>query len=103
MAQDEFVRQFFEMVLPDNMADDLLVRSTAEAMRAKLKESREKGKTGWHTDARSLASLTVELTRLLDRPLTPENLVDIINVASMMRLRQLIYAPMDNVSTRASS
>ena len=91
-SSEDLLKRFFDTVLPDAMADDLLVRSTAQAMHAKLRLSREeRGKGGWHTDSCENAVLWEMVQSHLDKGMDPDNLIDLINLLGMMRLRTMIY------------
>lgn len=92
MESGDLLHHFFSDVLPDSMAEDLLVRSTASAMQSKLRLCRElQGKTGWHTDACTSEDLIQSLRDAVAGELNEGRLIDIINLAAMIRLRHMVY------------
>jgi len=73
--------------LPDNEADLVLVRHTANAMAAKLLKKRKQGKGGWHTPR-----CTDEyLFKLLIEHLERRDMIDVINFAAMIHMRRELY------------
>lgn len=86
------IRRYFEEVLTDEMAEDLLVKSTAEAMLTKLSHCREtKGVCGWHLPENTSERLTKALMEKVNQPITEDTMLDVINLAAMIRLRITIY------------
>ena len=91
-AGDDAIVQFFQSELSDDLADDLLVRSTAMAMSRKLEKCRvEKGRGGWHTDRACNSDLEQGVYGHFEKPLDAENITDLINLLAMMRMRLMVY------------
>lgn len=80
--------------VPDTDADDILVGNILKEMRISLKEKRESGSTGWHTkDANNY-----ELMESLIKHVKDANMIDVINLASMILTRQDIYGDTEHLS-----
>lgn len=78
--------------LSDQQCDDLLVQLTARAMTTKLRRCREFDmKSGWQSTQTSNAALLKELEELSAQPLTEGNIVDMINLLAMIRVRLMLY------------
>ena len=95
-TQEDLLTHFFQEVLSDSIAEDLLVQATARAMQAKLRHSREqRGRHGWHTKEVTTLELETELrakmTEYFSQVSYSDNLIDIVNLAAMIRLRNQIY------------
>lgn len=91
-SQEQILHQFFENVLPDTMADDLLVRSTASSMLQRLRLIRGDGGSGWYAESTSNSNLRTRLTALASgEPLSLEGIEEILCITAMMRLRLLVY------------
>lgn len=70
--------------LPDLEADQYLVLRCARAMTAKLTSSRAQGRGGWHTPGCS----DIHLHKMLQEHLEKGDMVDVLNIAGMILVRQ---------------
>lgn len=72
-------------VQTDETADNMLVAITSRAMQEKLEKKRYDGRSGWHTDACSIAFLE----ELLEEHIAKGDMVDVINIAAMIMVRNM--------------
>lgn len=72
------------MGLPDDHADAYMVDRSSAAMLAKMVMSAEKGRGGWHTDQCSDA----QLLQMLKEHVEKGDMVDVLNLAGMLFVRQ---------------
>ena len=80
-------REFIEIV--DNQdADNILVVIAQRAMRAKLRQKRGEGRGGWW---RKRVLTDSQLCSLLADHVKKGDMVDVMNIAAMIYLRQQLY------------
>ena len=74
-------------ILDDVTANDLLIRTTALDLREKLKSM-----PFWHKTVASNATLGIHMAQLANKSTaTNDELLEVIALASMMRLRSKVY------------
>jgi hypothetical protein len=86
-AIDENVRQQFVEIVQDEDADQLLVQLAGEAMLNKLSKKRADGRMGWWTTNTDSG----ELRTMLERHVEKGDMVDVLNIAAMILVRQKLY------------
>jgi hypothetical protein len=84
---DERVRQQFVEIVQDEDADELLVKLAGEAMLAKLARKRADGRMGWWTTN----TTSGELRSMLVEHIGKGDMVDVLNIAAMLLVRQKLY------------
>lgn len=84
---DEQVRQQFVEIVQDEDADELLVRIAGDAMLAKLAKKRADGRMGWWTTNADSS----ELREMLERHVAKGDMVDVLNIAAMLLVRDKLY------------
>lgn len=67
-------------------ADDMLIRQALQEMGARLHESRDKGRTGWHYPNVDPADLKQALLSNLERG----DYVDVMNLAAMLHIKRIL-------------
>ena len=70
----------------DETADDLMVYMVAVEMRLKLAKKRAEGRGGWHTDECDISFLR----RMLETHIGKGDMVDVLNFAGMIMVKELI-------------
>jgi len=77
------VQKFFINGVSDEMADNLLLNITIEKMRSKLALKRKQGVVGWHNNC------SIEhLKRLLYEHVEKGDMIDVMNIAGMIHIRE---------------
>lgn len=84
---DENVRQQFVEIVQDEDADELLVRLAGEDMLAKLAKKRADGRMGWWTTSADNRQLRL----MLEAHMAKGDMVDVLNLAAMILVREKLY------------
>lgn len=72
----------------EKYADGILISVTAQAMKIKLDKKREEGRGGWY---RSDICSNEELLKSLKAHIDKGDMIDVINLAAMIHIRNQIY------------
>jgi hypothetical protein len=70
----------------DELADNVMADLAATAMKKKLKQKREEGRGGWHTDGCSIGYLKKLMREHIDKG----DMVDVLNFAGMIMVKEQI-------------
>ena len=87
MSEGLLIAQAFIDALPDEQADEILVRASGEAMRSKLARKRKEGYGGWHRNDCNTDLLRERLREHVEKG----DPIDIMNFAAMIYVRSILY------------